>query len=146
MSLALCASIIIAQEIQDTLQSESLRYEIYMTENVYNFLRLDTQTGRITQVQWYLDERKEAMVELNTEDLSEGRGYVSGSFGLYPTKNIYQFVLMDKTDGRMWHVQWGIGGARSRWIRPIDKSFIETGRVTYTASKRNPNAKHSVRR
>ena len=28
-------------------------------------------------------------------------------FTLYPTKNIYNFILLDQEDGSAWQVQWG---------------------------------------
>lgn len=86
---------------------------------MYNFLELDTATGRIQQVQWSLDEQKEGSVVINNVDLSFGIGHDSGSFELYPTDNIYQFILLDKTDGRKWHIQWGVE-SNKRWIRNID--------------------------
>lgn len=94
------------------------RYKLYQTENIYTFLQLDTKTGRIEQVQWNLDSDKEGSIPINNDDLTYGFGYGSGSFELYPTKNMYQFILLDKTDGRKWHVQWGIGEGK-RWIRRI---------------------------
>lgn len=92
------------------------RYKLYQTENIYTFLQLDTKTGQIKQVQWSLDSGKEGSVTINDDDLSFGYGYGSGSFELYPTKNMYQFILLDKTDGRKWHVQWGMEYG-NRWIR-----------------------------
>lgn len=65
------------------------RYKLYPTENIYNFLQLDTMTGKIEIVQWSLDDDKEGSATLNNEDLSLGTG--CGTFELYPTKNIYQF-------------------------------------------------------
>ena len=95
------------------------RYKLYQTENLYTLLQLDTKTGKIEQVQWSLDSDKEGTFTINDEDLNWGLGYGSGTFELYPTKNMYQFILIDKTDGRKWHVQWGTGGEKSRWIRRI---------------------------
>lgn len=92
------------------------RYKLYETENIYTLLRLDTKTGMIDQVQWSLDSDKEGTLTINGEDLTYGFG--SGSFELYPTKNMYQFILMDKTNGRMWHVQWGFE-FKKRWIQRI---------------------------
>ena len=107
-------------EVIDIDLSLKNRYKMYPTENMYNLLRLDTKTGRIWQVQWYLDDSsKEGTWVINNEDLSNWRGgYGSNSFELYPTQNMYQFILIDKTEGRMWHVQWGIGDTK-RWIRRI---------------------------
>ncbi len=92
------------------------RYKLYPTENIYNFLQLDTKTGKIEVVQWSLDDEKEFSVTLNDEDLSYDTG--CGTFELYPTKNIYQFLLLDKVTGRRWHVQWGFESSK-RWIKRI---------------------------
>lgn len=81
------------------------RYKLYPTENIYTFLELDTKTGKIKQVQWSLDSDKEGSMTINDTDYSYGLGYGSGSFELYPTQNMYQFIMIDKTDGRKWHVQ-----------------------------------------
>ena len=103
-------------EIDSSLKG---RFKLYKTENNYNFLELDTKTGKIKQVQWSLDAKNECTVIINNVDLSWGTGYGSGSFELYPTSNMYQFMLIDKTNGRKWHVQWGLENA-NRWIRYID--------------------------
>ena len=94
------------------------RYKLYQTENIYTFLQLDTKTGMIEQVQWSLDSDNEGSVTINSDDLTYGFGYGSGSFELYPTQNIYQFLLIDKTSGKKWHVQWGMESSK-RWIRRI---------------------------
>lgn len=94
------------------------RYKMYQTENIYNLLKLDTKTGRLWQVQWNLNGGNEGSLIINDDDLTYGFGYGSGSFELYPTKNMYQFILLNKTDGRTWHVQWGMEEGK-RWIRRI---------------------------
>lgn len=94
------------------------RFKLYQTDNIYTFLQLDTKTGMIEQVQWSLDSDNEGAVSINSEDLTYGLGYGSGSFELYPTKNMYQFILLDRTTGRKWHVQWGMESSK-RWIRRI---------------------------
>ena len=94
------------------------RYKLYQTDNIYTFLQLDTKTGMIEQVQWSLDSDNEGSVSINSDDLTYGIGCGSGSFELYPTKNMYQFLLLDKTTGRKWHIQWGMETSK-RWIRRI---------------------------
>ena len=94
------------------------RYKLYQTENIYTLLQLDTKTGMIEQVQWSLDSENEGSVTINNDDLNYGYGHGSGSFELYPTKNMYQFILLDKTSGRKWHVQWGMK-TKERLIRRI---------------------------
>lgn len=102
-------------ELDNSLKN---RYKMYQTDNIYTLLQLDTKTGMIEQVQWSLESNNEGSVTINGEDLTSGYGYGSNSFELYPTKNMYQFILLDKTTGRKWHVQWGMKAAE-RWIRRI---------------------------
>lgn len=102
----------IAQSIKD-------RYKLYQTENIYTLLQLDTETGKIEQVQWSLEYKNEGSININSEDLTYGKKNKSASFELYPTKNMYQFILIDKCDGRKWHVQWGMKDDM-RWIRKMD--------------------------
>ena len=102
-------------EINSSLKG---RYKLYQTENIYTLLQLDTKTGMIEQVQWSLDSDNEGSVSINSDDLTYGLGYGSGSFELYPTKNMYQFILINKTTGQKWHVQWGMESSK-RWIRRI---------------------------
>lgn len=92
------------------------RYKIYRTENMYNLLKLDTMTGRLYQVQWNLDDNKEFESTIISIDLSYDSG--CGTFELYPTQNMYQFLLLDKVNGRVWHVQWGLESSK-RWYRRI---------------------------
>lgn len=97
------------------------RYKMYPTENIYTFLKLDTGTGIIKQVQWNLDKDKEFSVSINDIDLTYGFSYKNETerFELYPTQNMYQFLLLDKCNGLMWHVQWGMK-EENRWIRFIN--------------------------
>lgn len=98
-------------------QSVKNRYKMYKTENVYNLLELDTQTGIVKQIQWGVGNTYEGWWYINSEDLNiNGSG--PGTFELYSTLNMYQFILLDKTDGRRWHIQWGIDDDK-RWIRQI---------------------------
>ena len=79
-------------------------------------MKLDTATGYIEQLQCTLEEDKDGTVGIiNSEDLSLLSSN-AGTFELYPTSNMYQFILLDKRLGRTWHVQWGIG-ENKRWIR-----------------------------
>ena len=105
--------------IELQMKSEELnnRFKLYKTNNMYTFLRLDTATGKIKQFQWSLKSEEEGYVTINDEDLS----FLSpqnGTFELYPTENMYQFLLLDKSMGRMWHVQWGFKSSE-RWIREM---------------------------
>lgn len=95
----------------------SNRYKIYPTKNVFVFIKLDTQTGRLELIQWSYIARDEFSTTLNGDDLSIHEGL--NSFELYSSPNMYQFILLDKATGRTWHVQWGTKSS-DLWIRRID--------------------------
>lgn len=127
-SLTVCNRDSLIQEIStrldvifgiEYLEACSQNYKLYETENMYNFLLLDSKTGLIQQLQWSLKEDEEFRIYINREILSSNVGKVGcGTFELYPTKNMYQFILLDKDTGRTWHVQWGMSPEK-RWIRRI---------------------------
>lgn len=88
-------------------------YELYETSNMWTFLRLDTRTGKIWQVQYSVEGPEYRFEsELNTIDLTYGDNSLPGRFALYKTQNIYNFILLDKEEGRTWQVQWGKVGSR----------------------------------
>lgn len=103
--------------LDDSEQSQ--RFELYPTQNSFNFLKLDKKTGKIYQVQWSLEGEKEFSITLNGIDLSQF-STDGNCFKLYPTKNMWQFILLDGASGRAWHVQWGFEG-KNRWIKRIEE-------------------------
>lgn len=95
------------------------RYKIYTTQNLFNFLRLDTSTGQIIQLQWSLKDKNEGAVGVvNAYDLTFGQGSKPGRFELYPTENIYTFIMLDTVTGSVWHVQWSMDDS-NRGIKSI---------------------------
>jgi len=105
-NLLLFASLAFGQEARplEPTQDPDAPYRLFATRNVYTFLKLDTREGRIWQVQWG-DESSRLTVPLNLKPLVSGGK--AGRFTLYPTTNIYTFVLLDQETGDAWHVQWG---------------------------------------
>lgn len=103
--------------LDDSEQSQ--RFELYPTQNSFNFLKLDKKTGKIYQVQWSLEGEEEFSITLNGIDLSQF-STDGNCFKLYPTKNMWQFILLDGALGRAWHVQWGFE-EKNRWIKRIEE-------------------------
>lgn len=86
---------------------EDARFVMFPTENMWTFLKLDSQNGKIWQVQYSVDENDfRGEIELNNKSLVGGDKTQNGRFTLYPTKNMFNFILLDQVDGRMWQVQW----------------------------------------
>lgn len=82
-------------------------FKLYPTQNIWTFLKLDTRNGKIWQVQYAInDDEKRFSVPLNTISLIEDSESKVGRFILNPTKNMYNFILLDQIDGRMWQIQW----------------------------------------
>ena len=126
------------QELKTEYKAQE-RFVIYPTENMYVSLLLDTQTGKIWQVQIGVGDtvagrailsdrsfkytKREAKQELEEalkswdEDTNEDKDDwkpnidwypvgVVGQFKLYPTQNMYNFIMVDVVEGWAYQVQW----------------------------------------
>lgn len=86
-------------------------FELYETQNMWTFIKLNTTTGEIWQVQYTLsDDHPSLETVLNDRPLivtTNPNEKIPGRFSLYPTKNLYNYILLDQMDGRVWQVQWG---------------------------------------
>ncbi len=87
------------------------RYKLYPTDNMWTFLKLDTCMGYVWQVQFVInsDNRWQEMIIYTSRiDWKESWEPLDniGRFELYPTKNTYNFLLLDKKTGRIWQIQW----------------------------------------
>ncbi|MCZ2153392.1 MAG: hypothetical protein LC114_05750 [Bryobacterales bacterium] len=90
-ALLLFASLVSAQEAQlEPTQNPEAVFRLFNTKNIYTLLRLDTRDGRIWQVQWGEKEHR-FTAPLNLIPLATGGK--AGRFTLYPTTNIYAFIL-----------------------------------------------------
>ena len=86
-------------------------YKLYKTENMWTFLELETFSGRIWQVQYSIndDEAPRMKTFLNLRSLVENKAEeFAGRFELYPTQNMYNFILLDTYTGKTWQAQWSI--------------------------------------
>lgn len=81
------------------------RYKVYRTTNTYNSLKLDTATGAITALQIGMNKDSNRMEYTITDDLITWE-VVVGRFELFPTGNMYNFILLDTISGLAWQVQW----------------------------------------
>lgn len=80
-------------------------YRLFSTQNTYTFIKLNTRNGQIWQVQWNTESNRfETPISLST--LVSKEEEKNGRFFLYPTHNIYNFLLLDQIDGRVWQAQW----------------------------------------
>lgn len=69
------------------------------------------------QVQYSLeDDQIEVPLSLTARVSKEEEK--NGRFFLYPTQNMYNFILLDQLDGRVWQVQWSTE-SKNRMVIPI---------------------------
>ena len=88
---------------------------------MWTFLKLDTMTGKIWQVQFSVkDEDYRFETVLSSVDITETLKQEKkiGRFTLYPTQNTYNFVMLDQLDGYTYQVQWS-GDWENRFVLPI---------------------------
>lgn len=98
---------------QNISTDSAVAYRLFSTQNMYTFIKLDTRNGKMSQVQWSI-KGSEYRFETTLSDISRVDKVDErvSRFFLYPTTNIYNFILLDQIDGRTWQVQWGKEGQR----------------------------------
>ena len=94
-------------------------YKLYPTTNIWTFIKLNTRNGKLWQVQYNTEEDKRFECILSLIPLVTTENESNERFTLYSTQNIYNFILLDQIDGRMWQVQWSID-SNKRMIIPIE--------------------------
>ena len=91
--------------VTDFSQRMHPEYKLYQTENIYNLIKLNTATGQVWQVQYGMNKSVVAG-EVPIDDWPLSRVSYPGRFELYPTKNMYNFILLDTELGYTYQVQW----------------------------------------
>ena len=95
-------------------------FSLYPTTNIWTFIKLNTTSGQIWQVQYGMEKNSRAIFDIYSDSLLLPKSkIVQGRFKLYPTQNNYTFILLDQIDGRTWQVQWAIEPEK-RGIVPIN--------------------------
>jgi hypothetical protein len=118
--LVFCCNNLFAQTaIQEPSQSPYEIYRLFRTTNMWTFIKLNTITGKMWQVQFGNSSDKRFTNVLNSKDLAGEKEYTPGRFTLYPTQNMWTFILVDQIDGDMWQIQWGFD-KKDRLVLPID--------------------------
>lgn len=98
--------------VQSISTDSAVVYRLFATRNMYTFIKLNTRNGQMWQVQWNLESNKRFETTLSDISRINGDEEKNGRFFLYPTINIYTFILLDQINGRTWQVQWGKEGER----------------------------------
>lgn len=99
--------------------SENTIYKLYPTQNYSILIKLDTRNGKMWQVYFTVKEGARGHLSLNPISLVSEEKEINGRFTLYPTENIYSFLLLDQIDGDIYRVEWSLE-LEKRMIVPIN--------------------------
>ncbi|MDF3078005.1 MAG: hypothetical protein K0S09_1894 [Sphingobacteriaceae bacterium] len=102
---------------QNISTDSTVVYRLFATKNNYMFIKLNTRNGQMWQVQWSMETKSRFETTLSDIALVNKEEEKNGRFFLYPTINIYTFILLDQINGRTWQVQWG--KEEDRLVLPI---------------------------
>jgi len=97
---------------------DSAVYQLFATQNTWNFIKLDTRNGKMWQVQFDINGNNRGQTVLNLIPLVIKEKELKGRFTLYPTQNIFNFILLDQIDGYVYQVQWSTE-EKNRVVIPI---------------------------
>ena len=87
-------------------QEDIERFKLYPTTNMWTFLELDTATGLVWQVQYSVDNVNESFKTVLNDIVLNDSEQLNGRWKLYPTQNMYQFLLVDVMGGAVIQIQW----------------------------------------
>jgi len=85
------------------------KFRLYPTANRYTYLRLNTTNGFIDIVQYSTTEERERMIyPLSVYPVVMDFFNIGtlDRFTIYPTQNVYNFLLLDQVYGNTYQVQW----------------------------------------
>lgn len=104
----------------DPPQNIQARFRLFKTENIWTQLLLDTRNGRVWQVTFSVSKDSESVrLPINLEPLAETATSKDGRFTLYPTENVWTFLLLDQGNGNVWQCQYSMADEDHRFIQPI---------------------------
>jgi hypothetical protein len=109
--------------VQQKKVSDNSIYQLFPTKNYWTFIKLDTRNGKMWQVHFGVeDDKNTGELILNSLPLVDNEEEINGRFTLYPTENMYNFLLLDQISGVVVQVQWSLD-AKKRGIVSVIKSI-----------------------
>lgn len=99
------------QPTQNLSTDSPVTYKLFSTGNMHTFIKLNTRNGQMWQVQWGTEVKYQYETILSDIPRVDKDLEKNGRFFLYPTTNVFNFILLDQIDGRVWQVQWSTNAA-----------------------------------
>lgn len=101
------------------------RFELYQTQNMWNFILLDSYTGRTWQLQYSVENFENiVMIPIFDEDLIASSKKLSNRFKLYETQNMWNFILLDSYTGKLWQLQYTLNEESVRGLFVINEEEL----------------------
>lgn len=104
----------------EPLQRIDVRYRLFRTDNMWSYVLLDTSDGRLWHVTFTTDRGAQLKIPINDKALVARTSAKISRFTLYPTDNLWNFLLLDQDDGRVWQCQFTMEAA-NRFCVPISE-------------------------
>lgn len=99
----------------DKISNWSNRFQLYETKNMWNFILLDSYNGRLWQVQYSTESIDYRFcIPINDTELVANKW--RSVFSIQPLVSMYQYYLINESNGDMWKFQWSTKGDEYRWI------------------------------
>ncbi len=110
-----------ANTVQQKKVSDNSIYQLFPKKNYWTFIKLDTRNGKMWQVHFSVeDDKNTGELILNSLPLVDKEEEINGRFTLYPTENMYNFLLLDQISGTVIQAQWSLE-AKKRGIVSVIK-------------------------
>ena len=101
-------------------QNPNIPFRLFPTRNNWNFMKLDTRTGQIWMVQYSVQPSSSAFTwTIDDTPIEAAIAENVGRFTLYPTSNIFNFLLLDQFNGNTWQVQYSLDKTEYNFRKPI---------------------------
>jgi hypothetical protein len=108
------------ERLSVTPQRSDVRFTLTPTQNIWTFLLLDSNNGRVWQVQYAVsNDALTGRFAINDSSLVPRTSAHVGRFTLQETQNIYTFLLLDQDDGRVWQIQWSSDESKRGIVRVL---------------------------
>jgi len=92
----------------DPEQKLDVPFRLFKTQNMWTQLLLDTRDGRVWQVAFAVEKGAfRGKIPISSAPLVTPPGKV-GRFTLYPTQNMWTFLLLDTEEGSVWQCQFSM--------------------------------------
>lgn len=103
------------------------RFRLYETQNMWTFVMLDTYTGKNWQVQYSIkgtDYMAAFPINMSAFAYPSDTSVWTDRFQMTATKNMWNFIMLDSYDGRLWQVQYSVNDLESLVCVPINERSL----------------------